>query len=179
MRNAIAIAICESVDEISDLAGQAVAAQAYFRQSQDVENEMHANRIRVRAERQLGVILRRMAENGERKIQGNAVKSRDATSLGELGIPKDRASRARCSLPMFPKISSRRRLRNRALPSHDDTGAVVELRQRCFCTVASCVAVTTRYVIAGWERDRPKVARKLLLAVRAQKQTRLAKAAAN
>jgi hypothetical protein len=94
MRNAIAIAICQSVDEIADLADQAVAAQAYFRQSQDLENEMHANRTRVRAERQLGVILRRMAENGERKIQGYAVKSRDATSLEELGIPKDRASRA-------------------------------------------------------------------------------------
>ena len=39
-------------------------------------------------------ILRRMAENGERKIQGNAVKSRDATSLEDLGISKDRASRA-------------------------------------------------------------------------------------
>jgi hypothetical protein len=48
----------------------------------------------VRAERRLGEVLRAMAENGERKIQGNAVKSRDATSLEELGIPKDRASRA-------------------------------------------------------------------------------------
>jgi hypothetical protein len=35
-----------------------------------------------------------MAENGERKPQGNAVKSCGATSLADLGIPKDRASRA-------------------------------------------------------------------------------------
>lgn len=61
---------------------------------QDVENEMQCSRWRVQAECKLGEILKRMAENGERKIQGNAVKSRDATSLEELGIPKDRASRA-------------------------------------------------------------------------------------
>jgi hypothetical protein len=35
-----------------------------------------------------------MAANGDRRQQGNSVKSRDATSLKDLGIPKDRASRA-------------------------------------------------------------------------------------
>lgn len=92
MRNAIAV--CERVDEIANLANQAVAAQAYFSQSQDIENEMHASRIRVRAERKLGELLRKMAETGQReKRGGDRAKSRGAT-LVELGIPKDRASRA-------------------------------------------------------------------------------------
>ena len=85
---------CEHIDEIANLADQAVAAQAYYQQSQDVENEMHASRIRVRAERQLGVILKRMAQNGERRGPGDPDTSRGATSLNGLGIPRDRASRA-------------------------------------------------------------------------------------
>jgi hypothetical protein len=49
----------------------------------------------TRAERQLGVILKRMAANGERAKPGNANQmSRGATSLDNLGIPRDRASRA-------------------------------------------------------------------------------------
>lgn len=103
-----AIMLCEKVDEIAQLADQAVAAQAYFRQSQDVENEMQASRIRVRAERRLGEVLRRMAEAGERASgrnlagkasDGSVLVSRDATperqpTLADLGIPRDRASRA-------------------------------------------------------------------------------------
>lgn len=92
-----AIARCEKVDEIANLADQAVAAQAYFRQSQDVDNEMQASRIRVRAERRLGEILRRMAMAGERAGKGDRVANvapRDISTLDNLGIPRDRASRA-------------------------------------------------------------------------------------
>ena len=88
-----AIAACVKVDEIADLADKAVAAQAYFRQSQDVENEMEASRIRVRAERKLGEILKRMADKGERTTRQTA-RSSSAVRLDDLGIPKDRASRA-------------------------------------------------------------------------------------
>ena len=88
-----AIELCEKADEIAELADQAVAAQAYFRQSQDVDNEMQASRIRVRAERKLGAILKRMAANGERVKGRPSPESRGAT-LAELGIPNDRASRA-------------------------------------------------------------------------------------
>lgn len=95
-----AISICEKVDEIADLADRAVAAQAYYRQSQDVENEIGASRVRVRAERKLGEILKRMAENGERAGQGGDRRSDDAESklrgatLKDLQIQPDRASRA-------------------------------------------------------------------------------------
>lgn len=98
MRNAIAV--CEKVDEVADLADKAVAAQAYFRQSKDVENEMGASRIRVRAERRMGELLKRMADSGERATPGEPVTqqmSRGATSaptLSDMGIPRDRASRA-------------------------------------------------------------------------------------
>jgi hypothetical protein len=49
---------------------------------------------RVQAERKLGEILKKMAANGEREKQGgDRTKSHGAT-LTDLGIPKDRASRA-------------------------------------------------------------------------------------
>ena len=89
-----AIAICERVDEIADLADKSLALQAYYRQSQDVENEMQASRIRVRAERRLGEILHRMRETGERRGEHNENASRGATRLADLGIPRDRAARA-------------------------------------------------------------------------------------
>ncbi len=95
-RMRIAIAACSRVDEVANLADQAVAAQAYFRQSQDVGNEQEASRIRVRAERRLGDILRAMAENGERQRRGDTrpgIES-SAARLSDLGIPRDRASRA-------------------------------------------------------------------------------------
>jgi len=71
-----------------NLADQAVAAQAYYRQSQDVDNEMDASRIRMCARSgRLGEIPQE--DGGEHR------SSREATtSLADLGIPKDRASRA-------------------------------------------------------------------------------------
>jgi hypothetical protein len=93
-----AITKCGKVDEIAKLANQAVAVQAYFRQAQDVDNEMETSRIRMRAERKMGEILRAMAANGSRdsgKGGDRKSQSRDATvKLKDLAIPKDRASRA-------------------------------------------------------------------------------------
>lgn len=92
-----AIALCSRVDEIANLADKAVAMQAYFRQSQDVENEMECSRTRLRAERKLGELLRRQAENGERAGKGDRasnVAPRNISTLSDLGIPRDRASRA-------------------------------------------------------------------------------------
>jgi hypothetical protein len=54
---------------------------------------MDASRIRVRAERRLGEILKVMAHNEERRTRASA-KSSSAARLDQLGIPKDRASRA-------------------------------------------------------------------------------------
>lgn len=51
----------------------------------------------MRAERRLGEILKRMAQNGERASKAGDRISREArgdTTLSDLGIPRDRASRA-------------------------------------------------------------------------------------
>jgi hypothetical protein len=77
--------------------GKAGTSETFYigdRQSQDVDNEMDASRIRVRAERRLGEILKKMAENGERKAAGRPDENGSAARLLDLGIPKDRASRA-------------------------------------------------------------------------------------
>lgn len=96
-----AIEACSRVDEIKDLSDKSLAMQAYFRQSQDVENEMHCSRMRLHAERKLGEMLRASAANGERATQryhGRGVQAsvapRDTRTLSDLGIPRDRASRA-------------------------------------------------------------------------------------
>lgn len=91
----VAIERCTSVDEIRTIADKAVAVQAYYRQSLDVENEMNASRIRLRAERRLGDLLIAMKERGERAAVGRPGKSgRGAPILSDLGIPPDRAKRA-------------------------------------------------------------------------------------
>lgn len=93
------IARCEKLDEVAKIADVAVAAQAYYRQSLDVDNEMRSSRIRVRAERRLGEILKRMRENGERASPNGEVNQHtqgvaSRNTLADLGIPRDRASRA-------------------------------------------------------------------------------------
>ena len=64
----------------------------------DVENGMNASRIRVRAERRMGELLKQMQARGERSKGQNSRHpdvSRGATrTLSDLGIPRDRASRA-------------------------------------------------------------------------------------
>ena len=54
---------------------------------------LHAYRIQARAIRRCGELLAEMAEKGERREQGNGVKSRDATSLDALCISKHESSR--------------------------------------------------------------------------------------
>lgn len=58
----------------------------------------HIADLRVRAERRLGELLKRMAENGERAAKKNGrpseVQRGAAHTLKDLGIPRDRASRA-------------------------------------------------------------------------------------
>jgi hypothetical protein len=59
---------------------------------------MHLSRIRLRAERRLGQLLKITAENGERRLaeQGRPSEaSRGGTpTLTDFGVPRDRASRA-------------------------------------------------------------------------------------
>jgi hypothetical protein len=100
-RMRLAIAECSRVDEVANLVDQAVAAQAYYRQSQDRENEIEASRIRVRAERRMGEILKMMEANGDRANRQSTLKqgpmlprATSVPTLSDLGIPRHRASRA-------------------------------------------------------------------------------------
>jgi hypothetical protein len=95
----VAILKCKRVDECAHIGDVAVAAQAYYRVTLDIDNEIIASNIRVRAERRLGELLHKMKARGERhngRNAPNALKSRGATpTLADLGIDKHRASRAK------------------------------------------------------------------------------------
>ena len=91
-----AIAECERVDEIKSLSDKAVALRAYYAQSRDVDNEIAAMRIRLRAERRLGELIEREQEAGRLATQstGGHREVSSMTTLGELGIGRDRSARA-------------------------------------------------------------------------------------
>jgi len=97
-----AIATCERVDDIRDLSDKAMALRAYFMQSRDVDNEIAAMRVRLRAERRLGELIAaeqdtgRLAKrggNGSNQHSAN-VDAADISTLADHGIPRDRSARA-------------------------------------------------------------------------------------
>jgi hypothetical protein len=95
-----AIANCDRVDEIKDVADKAVALRAYFAQSRDVDNELQAMRIRLRAERRLGQLIEfeqeagRLAsrQNGGANVTVSAVST--PLTLADHGIPRNRSAMA-------------------------------------------------------------------------------------
>src|SRR4051794_38678196 len=63
-----AIAECERLDECNDWADKAAAIASYARQADDTELEDYAMRIRLRAQRRLGELLRAYdARGGDRR----------------------------------------------------------------------------------------------------------------
>lgn len=96
-----AIAVCERLDEIRDLSDKAIALRAYFAQSRDVDNELAAMRVRLRAERRLGELVQQEQEAGRlATAKGDVNQHKRASStttpstLADLGIPRDRSARA-------------------------------------------------------------------------------------
>jgi len=94
-----ALALCETVDETRKLKNQAQTLQKWFHLAKDDANEICCSRVRVRAERKGGQILRTMGESGGRQRRGgnrvSKVAPRDiAPKLADLGISRDDASRA-------------------------------------------------------------------------------------
>lgn len=88
-----AIAECHRIDELKEFGAKAAALQHYFRQANNFDAEHQAAQIRVRAFRRAGQLLKTMKESGERPA-GRRKKSRDDTTLSDLGISKDDSSRA-------------------------------------------------------------------------------------
>jgi hypothetical protein len=96
-----ALADASRVDEVKELADKAVAIRAYYSQSRDINNEVAAMRIRVRAERRMGELIEREQEAGRiASPNGDVNQHRRVSSvstpstLSELGIPRDRSARA-------------------------------------------------------------------------------------
>ena len=91
-----AIAECRRVDEAKDLRDKARAFEIYARQAQNVEAERQAGEIRLRAERQAGVLLKELKEAGQRALPKDGPSSRDARpdkpTLKDLGVSKTQSS---------------------------------------------------------------------------------------
>jgi len=87
----LAIATCSRVDELRDVQSKATALRAYYHQSRDVQSEMEAIRIRARADRRVGELLREV----ERAQPGNPnFQSSHPATIADLGMTRSEASRA-------------------------------------------------------------------------------------
>ena len=102
-----AIVECERIDEVMGIRDTAKALKAYLHEAQNVEAELKVARIRLRAERRAGEILREMADGGQRAKSGDAgggtdgkgVRPSVAPTLADLGISKYESS-------MFQKLAA-------------------------------------------------------------------------
>src|SRR5262249_31529313 len=93
-----AIAEAHRVDEVKQIRDKALALEIYSRQARNVDNEIKAIEIRIRAERRCGELLREMEKAKGSQGSGSnqhEVRSHDATAptLSDLGITKSQSSR--------------------------------------------------------------------------------------
>lgn len=94
-----ALAECRTVDEVKDIHDKAEAVRVYARISEDVQLEMDAAEIRVRAERRMGILLREMNlhQGGKPSKNQTGDRSEPVTTtqkLKEMGVSKRLSSRA-------------------------------------------------------------------------------------
>ena len=94
----VSIAECHKVDEVKDIRDRARAVELYSAQAQNLEAEMRAMEIRIRAERRAGQLLRELKENGSRKKPGDERPNKkgdsnpELPSLADFGISKKQSS---------------------------------------------------------------------------------------
>ena len=95
-----ALAEAHSIDEVKSIRDKMVALQHWARQAKNSTMIVQATEIRMRAERNAGELLVKMAERGERQKPGDdprGVNSRGAQplkpKLADLGINKTQSSR--------------------------------------------------------------------------------------
>jgi len=128
------------VDETRKLKNQAQTLQKWFQVSKDDANEIRCSRVRVRAERKGGQILRVMRDSGGRQRRGGNRVSKVAPCdiaprLADLGISRDDASRAMQLAALTdeefeaylaePRIAETRRI----LDEHAGRAALEELKR--------------------------------------------------
>lgn len=93
-----AIAKCESIDEVKEIRNKAHAIEVYAAQAQNYEAESQAIKIRLRAERRCGELLKESKDAGTRaKVGDNQRGSRTPglppqPTLADLGISKQQSS---------------------------------------------------------------------------------------
>src|SRR5215813_1482661 len=93
-RRSEANAKCERIDEVKEIGSRAHAIEVYAAQALNHEAENKAARIRLRAQRRCGELLKEMKKNGTRQKQGgDGAKPHDTTlQLRDLGISKQQSS---------------------------------------------------------------------------------------
>lgn len=93
-----ALAECRTVDEVKEIHDKAEAVRVYARMAEDVQLEIDAAEIRLRAERRMGLLLRDMNlhRGGRPKKTGSDEEpvSEPSVRLVDLGIDKKLSSRA-------------------------------------------------------------------------------------
>jgi len=91
-----AIAECHRVDEVKDIRNKARALEVYAALAKDTEAEYKVCRIRIRAERRAGELLKETQKNGQRHGRGQKSKvgrpDFTPTRLSDIGISKDQSS---------------------------------------------------------------------------------------
>ena len=90
------IAECKKVDEVKEIRDKALALEAYAKQALNYEAERQCAEIRVRAERQCGIMLAQM-EKAKGNQHVNSARSDRSTdqpkTLAEMNISKDQSSK--------------------------------------------------------------------------------------
>ena len=96
-----AVALCMEVDEVKHWIDKAAAMKEYARQAKDRNMEAHAAEVRIRAERQLGILLAAERQAGDlssgpipKENNWSSSTTNTRESLAERGISKDLSSRA-------------------------------------------------------------------------------------
>ena len=134
-----ALAEAKAVDDIVEIVGQANAVHAYARQAKNRQMEIDAAEIRIRVERRLGELMAaQKARVGAAKGGGDqksdhrvGKKPGDLPTLGEAGIDKNLAHRARtyAAVPQekFEKLlTDKRQSENRRVVLPPDVQAEAE-----------------------------------------------------
>ncbi|KQZ00884.1 hypothetical protein ASD45_08455 [Pseudolabrys sp. Root1462] len=94
-----ALAECRRVDEVKEIRDKAEAVRAYARMARDVQLEMDAAELRLRAERRMGILVASMKATGELHVGGRPKTGTDEepvskVKLDDLGIDKKLSARS-------------------------------------------------------------------------------------
>ena len=90
-----AIAECDAVDEVKDLRDKVMAMEHYAKQALDHESEHKVIRIRLRAERRMGQLLKeteKAPRGPDNRGQGSQRATSDAKTLKDMGVSKDQSN---------------------------------------------------------------------------------------